>query len=75
MAPVVKDEQTGVECRFTVCLHIIYIIDSLIERSVGIEVLAKLHTDALQVGLQRVAWIMCRSVEAHVLKEVGKTTL
>ena len=75
VAPVVEDEQTRVERTDTCGLHVVDVVNRLIEAGVGVEVLTEFHTDALEIGLELVAWEMSGSVEAHVLKEVGKSAL
>ena len=75
VAPVVQDEQTGIDGSDCLDIHIIYIIYSLVEGRIGVEVLAELHADALQVLLQGITRKVCRAVEAHVLEEVCEATL
>ncbi len=75
MTPVVKDEQTGVDGSSSLYIHVVDVIDSLIERGVGIEVLAELHADALKIFLQAVTWKVGGAVEAHVFEEVCQTSL
>ena len=75
VAPVVQDKQTGVDGTSRLDVHIIYIINSLVEGSISIEVLAELHADALQVLLQGIAREVGRAVEAHVFEEVSQSAL
>ena len=73
--PVVQDQQDTVHCGGAGSGYIIYIIYGLIDGSVGIQLLAELHADALQVAQQGIAGIVLGTVEAHVLQEVGQAAL
>ena len=75
VTPVVQDEQTGIDGAGYLHIHIIYIIDGLVEGGIGVEVLAELHSDALQVLLQGIAREVGCAIETHVLQEMGETTL
>ena len=75
VTPVMKYEQTGVESTGYLYIHIIYIIYSLVETGIGIQVLSKLHTYTFQIFFYSVAREVGSSVETHVFKEMGKTTL
>ena len=70
-----ENEQAGVNGTWSFHVHIINVINGLVEGSVGIQVLAKLHTDGLEVLLQVVTREVGGAVEAHVFEEVCQTTL
>ena len=75
MAPVVQDEEAGIDGSGNLDVDVIDVIDRLVEGGIGIKILAELHADALQVLLQGVAREVRCAVEAHVLEEVGQTAL
>ena len=75
MAPVVQYQQARVNCACRFHIHIINIINSLVERGIGIQILTELHTDTLQILLQPVAGEMRSTIEAHMLQEMSQTTL
>ena len=75
VAPVVKDEQTGIDGTRDFDVHIVDVINGLVERSVSIQILSVADTDALEIFLQTVAWEVGGAIEAHVFEEVCQTTL
>ena len=75
VAPVVQDKQARVHRTLNLHVYIVHVIHRLVKRSIGIQVLAKLHADTLQVLFQSVAREVCGTIEAHVLQEVSQTTL
>ena len=76
VGPVVEYEEARVDGRRCRAYgYIIYIIYGLVDACVGIEVVAKLHADALAVFYHAVAGEVLCAVEAHVLKEVSQTAL
>ena len=75
MAPVVEDEQTGVEGTGCLHVHVVDVIDCLVERGVGVQVLTEAYADAFQILLQVVAGEVGSAVEAHVFEEVCQTAL
>ena len=70
-----EDKQTRVELCLIGCWHVRDIIYCLIDRSIGIEVAAKLHTDRLAIADNAIAWEILCTVKAHVLEEVSQTSL
>ena len=75
MTPVVEDEQTGIQSTSCLHIHIVDVIDGLVERGVGIQVFTEFHTDAFQILLQAVTGEVGGAVETHVFEEVCQTTL
>ena len=75
VAPVVQDEQAGINGSSGLDIYILDIIDGFVEGGIGVEVLTELDTDALQVLLQGIAREMGCTIEAHVLQEMGETAL
>ncbi len=75
VGPVVEDEEAGVERFLARRRHIIYIIYSLLDGGVGVEVVAELHSDGAAVFYHFVVGEVVGAVEAHVLKEVCQSAL
>ena len=75
VGPVVEDEQARVNYARALHGDVGDVVDGLVDRGVGIEVLAKLYTDGLEPVDERVAGEVLGAVEAHVLEEVGQTAL
>ena len=75
VGPVVENKQTRVNYILVARRYITYIIYSLGDTCIGIEVGAKLYTLRLTPSENTIAGEMLGSVEAHVLKEMGKTAL
>ena len=70
-----QNEQTRVERIDIACGHVADIIYCAVGAGIGVDVCTKLHADALTVAQDRVARIVLRSVEAHVLQEVCQSAL
>ena len=70
-----EDEDTAVHSPLDVDVHIVDVVDGLVEGGVGIEVLAKTYTDALEILLEVVTREMLGAIEAHVFQEMGKAAL
>ena len=75
VTPVMQDEQTGIQCSGNFHIDIVDVIHRLVKGSVGIEVLAELHSYALQILLEGVTGEVCGAIEAHVLEEVSQSAL
>ena len=75
VAPVVQDEQTGIDGSCNLDIDVIDVVDGLFERGISVEILAELHADALQILLQGIAREVRCAVEAHVLEEVSQAAL
>ena len=75
VGPVPQNHEAGVDNRLARRGYITYIIDRLVDRSVGVQVVTKLHTDGLAPAQQFVALEVLRAVEGHVLEEVSQTAL
>ena len=75
MAPVMQDKQTGIESTGNLHVDIVDIIHRLVKGSVGIEVLAKLHTDTLQILLERITREMGSTIETHMFQEMSQSAL
>ncbi len=76
VSPVVEYPQTAVNRAWNGSdRDIVDVVNSLVNRSVGIEISAELHTDRLAVLDDPVSREVLSTVEAHMLKEVGKTPL
>ena len=75
VSPVVENKQTRVNNIFVARRYITYIIYSLGDTCIGIEVGAKLNTLRLTPSEDSITWEMLSAIEAHVLKEMGKTAL
>ena len=73
--PVVQDEQYAIYSRGACRGNIVDIVHGLVNGGVGIQLLTKLHTYALQIAQQGITGIVLSTVEAHVLKEMGKAAL
>ena len=73
--PVFDDEQARVESALACGRHIVDIIHGLVDRSVGIEVATKFHTEGAGVVDQAIAGVIFGTIESHVFKEVSQTTL
>ena len=74
MAPVMKDEQAGIDSPFA-CGHIVYVIDGLFNAGISIELCAKFHTNTFQIADEHTVWEMSCTIEAHVFQEVSQTAL
>ena len=76
VSPVVEYPQTAVNRAWNGSdRDIVDVVNSLVNRSVGIEISAELHTDRLAVLDDPVSREVLSTVEAHMLKEVGKAPL
>ena len=73
--PVAKDEQTGVKRCHSCGRHIADTIHGLVYTGIGVEVATKLHTQAAAVFYQLIAAEVVRTVECHVLQEMGQAAL
>ena len=74
ISPVVQD----IKARVNVAVahgHTVDVVHSFVGRSISVQVLTKLHTDAFAILHQAVAREMLSTVEAHVLQEVSQTAL
>ena len=72
--PAVEDLDTHLHHLGVVGGHV-DIVDGLVERSVGVDVAAELHTVLLQFLDHGVVGVAFDAVEGHVLTEVGQTLL
>ena len=79
MAPVVEYQQARVDDAFAGERSRADVIDSLVDRGIGIEVSTEFHADALAPGhdswLAVLAWKVLGAVKGHVLQEMSQTTL
>ena len=79
VAPVVKHEEAGVEDTLTFQGCRPDVVDGLLHTGVGIEVGTEFHADGLAPGHDAqpfaLAGEILRSVEGHVLQEVGESAL
>ena len=74
VGPVVQDVEAGIDVRGRNG-HIVDVVNCLVGRGVGVEVLAELNADAFAEAHDAVAGEVLRAVEAHVFEEVGETAL
>ena len=75
VCPVVENPQTRVNGTLYIHGHIVDVIHSLIYCCISIKISTELYADTLKIVDKRFAREVFCAVEAHVLKEVGKTTL
>ena len=75
VGPVVEDPEAGVDRTRNGHGDVVDVIDGLVDRSIGVQVRAELHTDGLEVLDHAVAGEMLGPVEAHVLQEMGEAAL
>ena len=73
--PVFQHEYARVECRHTLGGHVADAIHRLVDRGVGIQVATEVNTNATGKVEQCRVGEMLRTVEGHVLQEVGQTAL
>ena len=75
MTPVMQNQQARVNGTGRLHIYIIYIIYCLVKGGVGVQVLAELHANALQILFQGIAGEVRGTVEAHVFQKVCQTAL
>ncbi len=75
VGPVVEYEQTGVLHALAGDGHVGYVVDSLVDSGVGVEVGTEFHTYRLEPLAQLVVGEVGGAVKAHVLQEVGQSAL
>ncbi len=75
VGPVMENEQTGVLNALAGDGNIRDIVDSLVNTGIGVEIGSETHTDCGQPVAELIAGEVGGAVEAHVLQEVGQTTL
>ena len=73
--PVVQNHQRRIHNALACYGHIGHIVLRVVPRSTCIEVGTELNADLLQILDQRLAGVVLRTVEGHVLKEVSQTLL
>ena len=73
--PVVQNQQGAVHDALADGRHVADVIHGLVPRGSGVEVGAELHADFLQVFDDHFTRQILRTVEGHVLQEVGETLL
>ena len=73
--PVVHNEQGGVDNTFADSRHIGEAVNGFVDRGVGVDVSAEVHTDGLEIVDNALAGEVLCAVERHVLEEVCKTVL
>ena len=73
--PVFQHEYARVECSHTLGGHVADAIHRLVDRGVGIQVATEVNTNATGEVEQCRVGEMLRTVEGHVLQEVGQSTL
>ena len=73
--PVVQHQQRRVDHALALYGYIGHIILRQVPRSEGVEVGAELHADLLEILRQTLLREVLRTVEGHVLEEVGQTLL
>ena len=75
VGPVMEDKQAGILHTFARHRHVAHIVYCLVNRRVGIQILSEFHPDAFKPAYKLIAGKILSSVKAHVLKEVGQSTL
>ena len=75
ITPILENQHAGIDSGGTGSRNIREIIYRLVDASVGIQVLAILHADALEIVLETVSLEMFGAIESQVLQEVSQTTL
>ena len=74
-APVAEDEEAGVDIGDVGGGYVVNVVDGLVGRGVGVEVLSELYADAFAILDEAVSGEVFAAVEGHVLKEVCQTAL
>ena len=74
IGPVVENPEARVDVAIAHG-HAVNVVNRFVGGGIGVEVLAKFHTNAFAILNEAVAREMLGAVEAHVLKEVGQTAL
>ena len=75
VGPVVEDKEAGVLHSLVCHRHVVDVVDGFVNRGVGVEITAKLHTFGFEPRHNLVAGEVFGAVETHVLQEVGKAAL
>ena len=75
VAPVMQNQQAGVDSPRSVDRYVGDIINRFVYGSICVQVFTEFYADTFQVLFQGISGKMGRSVETHVLEEVGKTAL
>ena len=75
VAPVMENEQHGVDGGLAGCGYIINVVHRLVDAGVGIELLAKLHAKGLKIANDAILGEVLGTIEAHVLEEMSQTAL
>ena len=75
VGPVIEDEQTRVDNTLARRGYITNIIYRLVDAGIGVQVTTELDTHTLTPAQQIVALEVLRTVEGHVLQEVGQSSL
>ena len=75
VGPVVEYEQTGVLHALAGDRHVGYVVDSLVDGGVGVEVGSEFYAYRFEPLAQLVVWEVGGAVKAHVLQEVGQSAL
>ena len=68
-------EQRTVHDAFAIGRHVRQTIHGLVDRGVGVDVTAEVHTHRLEIVDDALTGEMLRTVERHVLQEVRQTVL